>query len=395
MPIQYDSQGIITQTLSEIINERENTLKTVMGEEFIIDKTSPIGNMELADSNSEALIHELIAYLIPNQIDAKTATGIFLDAICEKNRIYRKQANYTTLDLVIGGDKNTQFLSGDITITDNTSGIYYDLNEDCIINDNNKVYAQFKCQSIGDYYPLSSTTFTIQTPMAGLNSVTLDSENSNLVVGNFTETDDELRRRRELSISLNSTSILESIKSAIYSLDGVKYVVPFENDTETTDTDGLPMKSFEMVVYGGDEDEITDTIFNKKPVGTRAYGTTVKVKTDSEGSLYNIGYTKATQINIGMEIKVKSKTLQAESWKQTIIEAIKTQFENIQGIGVAVKDYNYTKILTDFPEITDITSVLFYNTDEAEEEKVKQYTIAKKEIAILDTSKIEIIIETE
>lgn len=395
MPIQYDSQGIITQTLSEIINERENTLKTVMGEEFIIDKTSPIGNMELADSNSEVLIHELIAYLIPNQIDAKTATGIFLDAICEKNRIYRKQANYTTLDLVIEGDKNTQFLSGDITITDSTSGLYYDLNEDCTIGDDNKVYAQFKCQSIGDYYPLSSTTFEIQTPMAGLTSVTLDFENSNLVVGNFTETDDELRRRRELSISLNSTSILESIKSAIYSLDGVKYVVPFENDTETTDTDGLPMKSFEMVVYGGDEDEITDTIFNKKPVGTRAYGTTVKVKTDSEGSLYNIGYTKATQINIGMEIKVKSKTLQAESWKQTVIEAIKTQFENIQGIGVTVKDYNYTKILTDFPEITDITSVLFYNTDEVEEEKVKQYTIAKKEIAILDTSKIEIIIETE
>lgn len=395
MPIQYDSQGIITQTLSEIINERENTLKTVMGEEFIIDKTSPIGNMELADSNSEVLIHELIAYLIPNQIDAKTATGIFLDAICEKNRIYRKQANYTTLDLVIEGDKNTQFLSGDITITDSTSGLYYDLNEDCTIGDDNKVYAQFKCQSIGDYYPLSSTTFEIQTPMAGLTSVTLDSENSNLVVGNFTETDDELRRRRELSISLNSTSILESIKSAIYSLDGVKYVVPFENDTETTNTDGLPMKSFEMVVYGGDEDEITDTIFNKKPVGTRAYGTTVKVKTDSEGSLYNIGYTKATQINIGMEIKVKSKTLQAESWKQTVIEAIKTQFENIQGIGVTVKDYNYTKILTDFPEITDITSVLFYNTDEVEEEKVKQYTIAKKEIAILDTSKIEIIIETE
>ena len=395
MPIQYDSQGIITQTLSEIINERENTLKTVMGEEFIIDKTSPIGNMELADSNSEVLIHELIAYLIPNQIDAKTATGIFLDAICEKNRIYRKQANYTTLDLVIEGDKNTQFLSGDITITDSTSGLYYDLNENCTIGDDNKVYAQFKCQSIGDYYPLSSTTFEIQTPMAGLTSVTLDSENSNLVVGNFTETDDELRRRRELSISLNSTSILESIKSAIYSLDGVKYVVPFENDTETTNTDGLPMKSFEMVVYGGDEDEITDTIFNKKPVGTRAYGTTVKVKTDSEGSLYNIGYTKATQINIGMEIKVKSKTLQAESWKQTVIEAIKTQFENIQGIGVTVKDYNYTKILTDFPEITDITSVLFYNTDEVEEEKVKQYTIAKKEIAILDTSKIEIIIETE
>ena len=87
--IQYDSEGIITQTLTEILDEREDSLKEVMGDDFVIDKTSPIGNMELADANNELAIQELIAWLIPNMIDANTATGYFLDCICEKNRIYR------------------------------------------------------------------------------------------------------------------------------------------------------------------------------------------------------------------------------------------------------------------------------------------------------------------
>ena len=63
MPIQYDANGIITQNLTEILDERANNLKSIMAEDFVIDKTTPIGNMELADANSELTIQELIAWL--------------------------------------------------------------------------------------------------------------------------------------------------------------------------------------------------------------------------------------------------------------------------------------------------------------------------------------------
>jgi hypothetical protein len=70
MTIQYDSSGIITQNLSEILAERETALQPVMGEDFVVDKTTPVGNMELADSDRELSIQELIAWLFPNQMDA-------------------------------------------------------------------------------------------------------------------------------------------------------------------------------------------------------------------------------------------------------------------------------------------------------------------------------------
>lgn len=389
--IQYDANGIITQNITEILDERENALKSVLGEDFTIDSKSPIGNMELADANNELTIQELIAWLIPNQIDANTATGIFLDAICEKNRIYRKQPQFTTLNLIIKGVKDTSFLTGDITVSDSVSGLYYNLNEDCVISENGEVIAQFICQDYGEFYPISASKFEILTPINGLDSVVADFDNLNLVIGRLTETDEELRRRRMFSVQQTSTTTLASIKSVIYSLDGVKHVTYFENDTESVNDDGLPMKSFEFVVDGGDEVEITDAIFTNKTVGTRAYGTTIITKYDSENNNYQIGYTKAKDVNIVMDIHITTDYIQSNTWKQKVLQALKDKFDEIQNIGSIVKDYNYYVVLTGFSEITDINSIEFYSEDN-ESLKYQQYPIDKKEIAKLDISNINLVI---
>ena len=390
MTIQYDSNGIITQTLSEILDERENNLKPIMGEDFVIDKTSPIGNMELADANNELTIQELIAWLIPNMIDANTATGYFLDCICEKNRIYRKQPQYTTLNLILNGTPKTNILKQDLTVSDTINDIYYNLDEDCIIGENGTVIAKFKCQNYGEYYPTSNSQFNILTPINGLNSVTIDYPNSNLVIGRLTETDEELRRRREYSVGQTATTTLSSMKSGIYSLDGVKHVTYFENDTEFEDANGLPMKSFEFIVDGGDEKEITDIIFYNKTVGSRAFGTTEVDKYDSEGNVYAICYTKATEINIGIDIEVKVDSLQSVAWQNQIKQSLKTKFDNIQDIGTIVKDYNYYVVLTQYPEITDIVSINFYDVEDPEKTLYTQYIIDKKEIGKLNVDNISI-----
>lgn len=390
MTLQYDSNGIITQTLSEILDERESNLKPIMGEDFVIDKTSPIGNMELADANSELTIQELIAWLIPNMIDATTASGYFLDCICEKNRIYRKQPQYTTLNLLLNGVPKTSILKENLTVSDTVSGIYYNLNEDCIIGENGSVVAKFKCQNYGEYYPISSSNFNILTPVNGLNSVTIDYPNSNIVVGRLTETDEELRRRREYSVGQTATTTLASMKSGIYSLDGVKHVTYFENDTEFEDANGLPMKSFEFIVDGGDEEAITDIIFNNKTVGSRAFGTTEVDKYDSEGNIYAICYTKATEINIGIEIEVKVDSLQSVTWQNKVKQSLKDKFDNIQDIGSIIKDYNYYVVLTQYPEITDIISINFYNIDDPTKTYYTQYIVGKKDIGKLNVNNISI-----
>lgn len=392
MPIQYDSNGIITQNLSEILDERENALKLVMGEDFVIDKTTPIGNMELADANNELAIQELIAWLIPNMLNAQTASGYFLDCICEKNRIYRKEPKQTTLKLIVHGDVGVEFLAEDISVSEEGTYTYYNLNEDIIIGDNGTTVAEFICNDYGEYAPTSTSKFIIQTPLNGLRDVTIDYENANIVIGRLVETDEQLRRRREYSVQQTSTSTLASIKANLYSLDGVLHATYFENDTEETNELGIPMKSFEFIVDGGDENNITDIIFTNKTAGTRAYGETIINKMDSEGNIYAIGFTKAEPVNIGIDIKVQTNAPQSNSWRQAVINALKNKFEEVQEIGTLVKDYNYYTVLTNFPEITDINTLKFYNVDLEYPTYYSQYVIDKKQIAKLDVKDIHIVI---
>lgn len=370
MPIQYNSDGIKTQNLNEILDEREQALKPILGENFTISQNDPIGNMELADATSELSIQELIAYIFPNQLDANTATGIFLDVICEKNRIYRKQPQYTTLNLKIKGSQNAEFISGSITVSDNMSGIYYNLNENCIIGETGEVVAKFICEEYGENYPLETSKFEILTPSLGLTSVELDYENANIVLGRFTETDEELRRRRQMSVQQVSTTLAESIKASLYSLDGVNSVIYFENDTMET-KNGLPPKSFEYVVDGGDENEITDVIFKKKTIGSQAYGTTIINKKDSEDNIYKIGYTKADILNIAIDVNIETSTTLTQSWIDDVKSAIKNKFDTIQTIGKPIKEFNYISVLSSFSDITDISYVKFYEADSSVSEKDK------------------------
>ena len=393
MPIEYDANGIVTQNLLEILEERENALKLVMGDDFVIDKTTPIGNMELADANNEVNIQSLIAWLIPNQLDANTATGILLDAICEKNRIYRKQPQYTTLNFILNGTPNTQFYSGDIIVMDSLTGIYYDLNDDAIIGSDGKVSVKFICESYGEYYPSTNSVLEIQTPVVGLDSVVVNTDNMNLVIGRLAETDDELRRRRQYSVGQTATTTMASMLASIYSLNGVLHATYFENDTETTDSHGVPMKSFEFIVDGGDENEIADVIFLNKSIGSRAYGTTIKEKEDSEGNLYSIGYTKAEQINVGMKIDLSVSSLQSEAWKSKIKTALKEKFDDIQGIGNTVKNYDYFTVLTTFSGINNIDSVKLYDVSVGDTTLYDQLPIGEKAIGKLDISNIEITAE--
>ena len=180
----------------------------------------------------------------------------------------------------------------------------------------------------------------------------------------------------------------------MFSLDSVEHVKYIENDTEnskTTDGIVLPMKSFEMIVDGGLTDDIANSIYINKPVGTRAFGTTLVNVLDENNDVHQIGYSKAEIINVGIDIKVKTQRKQGSNWSEAIKSAIKDEFDNIQDIGGYVKDYDYYKIVTTFDNILDIENIEIYNIDDEERVKYSKYPINIHQIAKLDKNNINII----
>ena len=128
---------------------------------------------------------------------------------------------------------------------------------------------------------------TIVNEISGLNSIYNFVEGS---TGTNVESDDWFR----LSIKTKqrqSIATETAIENAVYAVSNVSYCRCFSN--RTMDYIGnFPPKSIQVVVQGGDEEEIAKAIFNSQPAGIEAYGTKVIDVTDSEGTVWKIGFSR-------------------------------------------------------------------------------------------------------
>jgi len=87
------------------------------------------------------------------------------------------------------------------------------------------------------------------------------------LAGSDVESDTALRLRRQESLSYAGVSTLDSIVAKVRALPGVSATIGYENTTNTPDADGRPAKSFEIVVNGGINADIAQTIYDFKPAG--------------------------------------------------------------------------------------------------------------------------------
>lgn len=126
--------------------------------------------------------------------------------------------------------------------------------------------------------------------------------------GSEIESDVDLRLRRQQSLSYAGTSTLDSIVSKVRALNGVTATRGYENESNSTDADSRPAKSFEIVVHGGVNSEIAQTIYDFKPAGIETtYGNnavsniTINVL-DENSTAHPIKFSKAYAIYLHLRI---------------------------------------------------------------------------------------------
>ncbi len=129
------------------------------------------------------------------------------------------------------------------------------------------------------------------------------------VLGRDTESDADFRARRLDLLSVAGAGTLESIRAAVRQVGGVVAVFGRENVTDLVDVNGLPPKSFEIIVQGGEDDQIAQAIFNTKGAGILSHrdpgaaGRTVAV-VDSEGFPQDLNFTRPTEVPIYVAVTV-------------------------------------------------------------------------------------------
>lgn len=164
--IQYDENGIVIQNLTEILDERENTLRPTFGDDFIISGESAVANQQLADADRELALQELLLY-IASQLDPDQAEGIWLDYICALNNITRYSATKSTIPITVSGTAGTQKNAGDLVVVDESTDEYYINSSAIVLGDNGTADVIFEATSFGPITALSTSTFSLKTPSMG------------------------------------------------------------------------------------------------------------------------------------------------------------------------------------------------------------------------------------
>lgn len=176
-----------------------------------------------------------------------------------------------------------------ITITEETEGVLAQVDVAVTAEEPGPVQA-----------PDGSLT-VIETPIFGWDSA---SNAEDAEVGRATETDAELKARRNQSLQKAGAGTVEAIRADLLALEGVTAALVIENATNSVDGDGRPAKSFECIVEGGVDAEIAQTIWEDKPAGIETYGSETETVTDSQGFDHTVKFSRPTPVEIWVEVDI-------------------------------------------------------------------------------------------
>lgn len=166
-----------------------------------------------------------------------------------------------------------------------------------------------KAEASGPFDAVVKTLTVIATPVGGWSNVT----NLTLTtIGSNLETDAHLRARREGELAADGKSTADAIRAAILKVNEgstdpthlpISNVTVFHNDTDTTDGNGVPPHSVEVLVqYAGNnvttDKDIANAVFASVGAGIGMFGNQTSSVTDSQGNTQTVKWSKPTAVPI-------------------------------------------------------------------------------------------------
>ncbi|EOZ3731587.1 baseplate J/gp47 family protein [Klebsiella pneumoniae] len=295
------AEGISAPDYQTVLDTITGYFQQIYGSDAYLDPDSKDGQMvalvalAIHDANNTAIS-------VYRSFSPATALGDALTSNVKINGITRRAATNSTVDLLLTGTVGTTITNGSVR---DTNSVIWNLPATVVIGSDGTVVATATCANSGAVAAVAGSVNGINTPTRGWASVTNPLA---ATVGVAAETDAELRVRQSQSVALASLTPFDAVDGAIANVEGVTRHKLFENDTETTDANGLPEHSISAVVEGGDATEIANTIRSVKGQGVSTYGTTAVVVTDKYGNPYTIRFSRPVDVPVYVSITLKALT---------------------------------------------------------------------------------------
>lgn len=338
--------GFVRKRLDESVADLNAGMQEIYGSGVGLDPDSPNGQLVGLIAGAADEVWEAIEE-VTTALDPQSARGILLSRLVQLNGLTRRDGTKSTMGAVLTGTAFTAIPDG--TLIKNDQDEQFECVGGTSIGALGSGVGVFRAVDVGPKAVDDGTPFSIVTLISGWTGVAILAGSG--VPGSIDETDPVLRRRREASTEAGAVSILDALVAVVRALDGVLDVRVVENKTISTDGLGVPGKSFMVVVDGGADQEVADSIWAKHPMGIASYGAESETVVDSEGVSQPVYFQRPADVDIYVSMTIATTSdFPAdgdEQIKQAIVDFANGDLEGYEssrfGIG---DDVLYSRLYT-------------------------------------------------
>ena len=338
--------GIVTQSLPEIIEDLKSKYKAIYGQDINLDSNSPDGQFInlLAQEKKDALDLCVQYY---NNLDTERVVGIPQQILYKLNdcTIKAYTYSYVYVNVTVTQSVNLSGLDNDI---ENADGVGYTVSDN---NGNRWILAEsqtltagtyslnFRAAELGNVTATPNTITIMETVIAGVSGVTNPA--NNYITGATGESDSEYRLRRNQTVSAPSQGFEDSLKAQLLNLDNVTQAQVYNNRENTTEND-IPPHTVWVIVEGGASDEIGKVIYNNIPPGIPMKGNIVVDVIRPYGDSATVNYDTPTAISlyIKMDIQILSGAIDEDYIKSQLALMTFDIGESAEGVTIATEVKN-------------------------------------------------------
>jgi uncharacterized phage protein gp47/JayE len=309
--VYIDATGYHFADYPTFLAWRQDQYRTIYGSDVYLESDSQDGQLIAIQAKSDYDTAALGA-AIYNSFSPVTAQGLGLSRNVKINGLIRRVASNSTVDILIVGQTGT-VITGGIVI--DTLKQKWDV-PTTTIPDAGEITVTAVAQVEGALTAEANTVNQIYTPTLGWQTV---NNVAAATPGSPVETDAELRLRQALSTANPSLTVLDGTVGGVANLAGVTKVRGYENDTGSTDSNGIPAHKISIIVLGGDAVEIANEIALHKTPGTGTYGSTSETVYDAHGMPLDIHFYRPTPVTITATVTIATNP----GWSNDYVDLIK------------------------------------------------------------------------
>ena len=389
MTFGLTADGFKIKRLEDIIAEIQQRFKDEFGDNIDLSDASPEGQIIAIFAERESLVWELSQDVYNSQYPI-TSEGNQLDNVVSLTGTVRRGPQFSSINSgVARGTNGTIIPAGTIiSVVGNTTARFI-TQENATINivdglTFKSANIELLAETAGPLVANAGTLTVIETPVGGMDSFIneLDAE-----VGSETETDAELKARRDQELQIAGAATIEAILSELRARELVEAVIVFQNNTSIIDPDGRPPHSLDIVVLGDDEDDLAEAIFLVVGGGIETIGDITKIVDDSQGFGQTVRFSRPNEIGIWLEADITKGALYPVDGDDQVEQAF-LDFGSTLTVGQDIIIFGSNSLIcavNDIPGILDIDIRIGKINPPTLNDNV---VIAPREIAKFDSSRI-------